>query len=290
MWINLYRMISRRGSRVWSLLQSTRCLDRLGKSSGGVCLCANEQILNPKAKIYKMPRYAKKTYPRRKRAGRRRVARRRPAPTGFIKLVRKCPEITIANTAVAGAYTITDPTTNCLMATGTGLASGFLGTFNIPFALKFSLNQILNSGELTTLCDKYMLKKTVVRIYYNSNNNSILSASSLPQLSYVLEDDDAAIPAPNDVREKMGCKIRYFNNKNMIQMTIYPKPTSEVFNTSLSGSGYSPGKQLWIDAAYPSVEHYGVKAVLQNVTLPTTANTVGFKWDVTHTIYGKDFQ
>lgn len=232
---------------------------------------------------------ARKAYkPRRKMV--RRPRRRIANPQGFIKLIRKCPEITIANTAVAGAYTLTDPTGNCLMATGTGVASGFLGTFHIPFAMKFSLNQILNSGELTTLCDKYMLKKTVVRLYFNSNNNSILSSSTLPQLTFIQEDDDAGIPALNDVREKMGAKIRYFTNKNMIQITIYPKPTSEVFNTSLAGSGYSPGKQMWIDAAYPSVEHYGLKGVIQNVNLPTTANTIGFKWDVTHTVYGKDFQ
>lgn len=237
--------------------------------------------------VYSRPRRARKAYkPRRKIARRpRRIAN----PNGFIKIVRKVPEITIANTAVAGAYTITDPTANCLMATGTGVASGFLGTFHIPFAMKFSLGQILNSSELTSLCDKYMLKKTVVRLYFNSNNNSVLSASSLPQLTYVTEEDDASIPALNDVREKMGCKIRYFNNKNMIQMTIYPKPTSEIYN-SFATTAFSPGKQIWIDSAYPNAEHYGIKAVLQNVNLPTTANTVGFKWDVTHTIYGKDFQ
>jgi len=236
--------------------------------------------------------------PYRRRQARRRPAKkmyrkRRQAPrnnTGFIKLVRKCPEVFITNNALAGSYTVTDPTTNMLNASGTGILTSFLGTYNLPFAMRFSLSQILSSGEITGLCDRYMLKKTVVRIYFNHNNSSVNIASSLPQLTYCPDHDDAVIPGTDALREKTGTKIKYFSSKNMVQITLYPKPTAEIFSNGLI-TAYSPqAKSIWLDSASPNVEHYGLKGVFQNVTLPATANITGFKFDVTHTILGKDFQ
>jgi len=206
-----------------------------------------------------------------------------------VKLVRKCPEVFITNSAVAGQFSLNDPTGSMLQLTSPGTATGFLNTYDIPFAMKFNLRQIINSSELTTLCDKYMIKKTVIKIYFNSNQSSVASTTSLPQLTYSVDYDDAVIPTTSTLRERMDAKIKYFTNRNMVQITLYPRPTAQIFNTGvLVPTAYSPGKQMWVDSIYNEAEHYGLKGVFQNVNLNAVANQIGFKWDVTHTVYGKD--
>lgn len=209
--------------------------------------------------------------------------------SGFIKVVRKTPEIFVQNTAVVGAVQITD-STNCLQMNVAGVSTGFANTYDLPFAMKFSLSQILNSSDITNICDRYKLKKTKIRIYFNSNQNSIQSQNSLPQITYMTDEDDASIPTSALVREKMGAKIKYFNSRNYVEITLYPRPVAEVFNTGIT-SAYSPGRSMWLDCAYPNIEHYGIKGVIQNVNLNASPSfSVGFKFDVEHTIYGKDIQ
>lgn len=237
-----------------------------------------------------MPRYRRK--PARKPRRRVRVNRRRNYlrnKSGFIKIVRKTGECFIQNSAVAGAIQVSDTTGSMLNISTAGVPTSFCNTYDLPFAMKFSLSQILNSSDLTNICDKYMIKKTKVRIYFNSNTNSVQSASSLPQITYMTDQDDASIPTPSQVREKMGAKIKYFYTKNYVEITVYPRPNAEVYNTGVT-TAYSPGRQMWIDCTNNNVEHYGLKGVLQNVNLTTSPFQVGFKWDVEHTILGKDIQ
>lgn len=244
--------------------------------------------------VGKSPRYlrrkawAKKSYLKR-RLGNRRVRYNR-TKDGYIKVVRKTGEIFIQNSNIAGVLQINDTTGNCLVLNSASpVSTGFANTYDIPFAMKFCLNQVLNSTDITNLCDRYMLKKTTVRIYFNSNTNSIQSSYSLPQITYHTDDDDAAIPAPSAVREKMGAKIKYFGQKNMVKITLYPRVAPEIFNTGLT-TAYAVGKRQFINATYPNVEHYGLKGVLQNVNLGTNPYQVGFKFDVEHTIVGRDIQ
>lgn len=244
---------------------------------------------------YKSPRslrrkaWAKKSYLKRKMGSRRtRYLRNKD---GFLKVVRKTGEIFIQNSAIAGVLQINDTTGSCLvMNTTSPVSTGFANTYDIPFAMKFALSQILNSTDITNLCDRYCLKKTTVRIYFNSNQNSIQSSFSLPQITYHTDDDDASIPTPASVREKMGARIKYFGAKNMVKIDIYPRTAPELFNSGIT-TAYGVGKSgQWINSTYPNVEHYGLKGVLQNVNLTTSSFQVGFKFDVEHTIIGRDIQ
>lgn len=243
----------------------------------------------PARKVSKSVRYARKL---RRRFGKLRrwdSLFRFPKKQGMLKLIRKCPEVLLTNNALAGTYSINDPTGNMLASSGTGVATGFLNTYDIPFSMKFSLDQIINSSEVTSIADKYRLMKTVVRVYFNSNQVSVSNPTSLPQFTYITDSDDASIPTTAQVREKMGSKIKYFNNKNYMSITLYPRPTAEVYGTGVL-TAYSPGFKGWLDCNSPSVQHYGLKGVFQNVVLPSTANVTGFKWDVTHYIIAKDLQ
>lgn len=234
---------------------------------------------------------AKKSMPRRVvRRRRARLSRYPRNRSGFIKVIRKVGDCFIQNAAIAGTIQVNDTTGTMLnVLASSPVSTGFANTYDIPFAMKFCLSQILNSSDITNICDRYKIKKTVIRIYFNSNGNSVQSSYSLPQITYVPDYDDASIPTPAAVREKMGAKIKYFNDKNFVTIVLYPRPVSEIYNNGVT-TAYAPKNQQWIDCAYPSVEHYGLKGVLQNVNLTSSPFQVGFKWDVEHTIYGKDIQ
>lgn len=240
-------------------------------------------------KYLKRKSYAKKRYSSA-RVNRYKSMRYNRTKDGYLKVVRKTGEIFIQNSAIAGVLQINDTTGSCLVLNTTSpVSTGFANTYDIPFAMKFCLSQIINSTDITNLCDRYMLKKTVVRIYFNSNMNAVQSAYTLPQITYHTDDDDAVIPTPTNVREKMGAKIKYFGVKNMVQITLYPRTAPEIFNTGTS-TAYAVGKRQFINSTYPNVEHYGLKGVLQNVNLTTAPFQVGFKFDVEHTIIGRDIQ
>lgn len=244
---------------------------------------------------YRCPARRSRRKPVRKprRYVRRYMNRKRYMKTGFIKLVRKLPEIAITNTGV-GTAAVTDPTGSCLTMTNLGLSLGASANlYDLAFSLKFRLDQIINSTDLTTLCDKYKILGAYVRIFYNNSNSSTGSLGGMPFVQYITDHDDAVVPASaNALREKMGVKFKTFNNaSSYIGMMVRPTPTRQVFATGIL-SGYEiPSKPIWIDCANNNVEHYGIKGILSQVYLTAPASAQQqFKFDVTLKLAGKDFQ
>lgn len=212
---------------------------------------------------------------------------------GFLKLDRKCGQVTVRNSGTVGTYSYVDSNASNAFVWGTAVSNQMGNGYDIPFVGRFCLSQILNSSDITNLCDSYMLKKTVIRVYFNSNTNSIGSAYNLPTITYAVDHDDFNVPTVNFVREKMGCKIKYFNSStNFCKITLYPKIQQATLQAGGQVLALPNQKATWINSEYPNVDHYAIKGVLQNVPLPvnTAGISVGFSFDITHTVYAKDFQ
>lgn len=234
-----------------------------------------------------------------KAGGRKKKVTRRFKPLryrnsgGFVNITRKTPELYITNSATPGLANVVD--TPGILSVGNPIST-LLGTYNIPFSMKFKLSNLLNYTDITGLADQYKIKYIVIKVYFNSNTNSVGSGNSMPQLSYVVDHDDATAPPTVDsLREKMGTKIKYFaSNKNFVVMRLQPRVAQAVFNTGVvSPTAYGIGtKPMWLNSAYPDAEHYAIKGVLQNVNLPSNSGGVqiGFKYDVTFHLSAKDFQ
>jgi len=244
---------------------------------------------------YKRRRYNKKRKLVAMRRGRFRYYGTRPrrARTGYIALTRKLPEIAITNTAV-GTVAVTDPTTNCLSITNLGLSLGASANlYDIAFSMKFRLDQLINSTDLTQIADKYKILGAYVRIFYNNSNSSTGSLGGMPFLQYITDHDDATVPpSANSLREKMGVKFSTFKNaSSYIGIKCRPMPTRQVFATGIL-SGYElPTKPLWLDCNNPNVEHYGIKGILSQVYLTNPASAQQqFKFDVTLMVAGKEIQ
>lgn len=210
---------------------------------------------------------------------------------GYISLWRRLPEIYLTNTSINGAVQLTDPTGSCLQLGTPTLTQ--MGTYDVPFSMVFKISQLINYTDLLNLADAYKIKCVEIKIYYNSNTNSVNSSASLPQLTYIQDHDDATVPATvTALREKSGLKYKFFNSKNFVKIRVYPRISNVVFNTGITNA-YSPAtKSQWVDSAYINTEHYGIKGVINNFSLP--ANTggiqVGFKYDINVLVAGKDFQ
>jgi len=216
------------------------------------------------------------------------------AKQGHLILKRKLPEINMYNTISQGELTLT---TNSCVTMGTPILN-FASLYDIPFSMKFRLDQIINSSDITQFADQYKIKYVTVKLYYSSNTASVNGSAHLPVVQYIVDHDDASIAGAtvNALREKMGVKFKNFTaNKNVIKFGLQPRLSQAVFNNGvIQPIVYGvPTKPVWVNSAYPGVEHYGVKGILTNVNLPAGAPNVistYFKWDVEITLEAKDFQ
>lgn len=215
---------------------------------------------------------------------------------GYIKIMRKLPELAYSNDSVEGAGKVTDPTGTCLNATVLGTTVGSVASnrlYDISFSLNFRLDQIINSTDITQLADQYKIKGAYVRIYYNNSNSSSSTQGGMPCIQYITDHDDKVIPLNvNSLREKMGVKFKTFKNaSSYIGIKCRPLPNREVFATGILTGYERPTKSVWLDCSNPNIEHYGIKGILSSVYLPPNTSAASiFKFDVALLIEAKDFQ
>lgn len=226
----------------------------------------------------------------------RRVAVGRRHKRGFLSIVRKTKLITVSNSGTAGTAVLTDPTASCLAIGTPTLSPGFgSDVYDIPFAMKFQLNQLVNSSDITALADQYKLIGAYVRLFYNINSSTGLvgtTSQSMPFVQYITDHDDAAVPDVNTIRQRMGLKFKTFKNTSgYIGLMCRPVPSTEIYST---GTAYAvPGRAPWINSTDDDVPHYAIKGILCQVPLNALSAQDGqsvFTFDVAQKVLAKDFQ
>lgn len=220
--------------------------------------------------------------------------------TGGVKIIRKLPEIVVASSGTAGVTSLTQNLNAgapvCVTLGTPVLSTGATGTatsYDIPFSLQFSLSQLLNHTDITNLCDKYKILGAYVRMYANHNQFSGNSTAGQCYLQYITDHDDSNVPTLNQLREKMGVKLKTFKNQSTyIGIKVKPLPNRQIYSSALV-SGYEiPKYAPWIDCATDGVPHYGIKGVISGFNLPggTSAGVERMVFDVALVIAGKDIQ
>lgn len=239
--------------------------------------------------------------PRRKAAGVKRFLRlrryrkiARRSRTGFLKVVRKLPIITMSNTAgTTGSMTVTDPTGTCLLI-GTPVAkTGYASVYDVPFSLKFDLSQMVNSAEFVAIADQYKIVSSLIKLQspYNVAQAPGGSATPLPYLEYIQDYDDNGVPNTLTFREKMGVKTKYITSSNpMFKMGVRPKVNMLAYQSGISNGYTTPNRNPWINAVDNTVPHYGIKGVLRNVWIPAVVNGSPFTFDISTKVLFKDIQ
>jgi len=247
---------------------------------------------------YRVPRLKKRST--RRKAGvyrRKRIARRNPfGRQGGFYITRKLPLMAVSSTA-AGTVALADPTTSCITLGTPSLSVGFSNdVYDIPFTLKFQLDQLSQSSDLTSIGDQYKILKSYLRVYYNNSNSAYRAASaagklvSVPFIQYITDEDDANLPTQERLRAKMGVGLKTFkNNSSYIGIQRSPTPTMEVYAGGAT-SAYSP-MAAWIDMTDDDVPHYAIKGILTQVPLLDTVDgTAVFTFDVALSVAVKGLQ
>lgn len=152
-----------------------------------------------------------------------------------------------------------------------GLTLGNLGTGNnansIMFggSLSFSLNQISNPSEITSLFDNYRIKSVLLKFILSSDNAQIPivagMSSFLPIMHYTVDPDDAAVPT--DMSQVLqNSYARTVRLGNIFDVGVSPRANAVVAAnptaTTVTAGGILPSTQ-WLDCGTPNIFHYGLK-------------------------------
>lgn len=139
------------------------------------------------------------------------------------------------------------------------------GTTNFLSA-NFQLSQVPNSTSYTALFDSYRISSVKLTFVYRGQNSS-----SQPVIYIVTDHDDSGNPTTiNSILERAKSRILTFSNARNVQShgLIPAVATGALQSTTLQPGtvSYKP----WLDTAYPSVGHFGVKYAVDNLLTGST--------------------
>jgi hypothetical protein len=138
-----------------------------------------------------------------------------------------------------------------------------------------TIGQFPLSTSLLTVFDQYKINKVsfqfipqVVSSFIGSGTVATVVPTSIyntPILTTCVDLDDANTPATENVVLSHATAIMHGPFIKPITRTFVPGVAVEVYQTGGFG-GYSnkPSNQIWLDAASPNVQHYGIKYTLQH--------------------------
>lgn len=184
----------------------------------------------------------------------------------------------ITNSSVAGVPQITGTNTNTLLSLGVPAASVGPG-YNIPFAMQFSLNQLINYAELADVFDQYRILGVKVFVSWQHNVSTGSGTSTIPSLQWYPDFDDATAPSSaNAVRERMGVITKRWSADRVTQvMSVRPRP---IFTSGTALVPYG----TWFDCqTNPNTVHYGLKGIINNTSLEALGSnpfSTTFRFDV----------
>lgn len=231
----------------------------------------------------------------RRAALRRRAAAKRNAKFGNVRIVRRCTENNLYNTAVAGTYAAS----GAVVTFGTAYNNPFAGSsyYNIPFSMDVALNDIINPTELINIADKYKINWVKLKVYATSNTASAGGTSQLPSMLWCEDQDDSVVPTGstaglNAIREKMGSKYRQFKqNGSGLSIFIKPRMSRALYNTGGTLAGAEVVGPRFVSTQYADIPHFCIKGFLQDVNLAATPTAyTQFKFDVVMSVTLRDIE
>lgn len=242
-----------------------------------------------------MPRMQRK--PRRqmkkRQFGKRRWAKK-PARASITHLFkRQAPGFELTNTATQGVVATSDSNQIGLQTPvfESSLAGGG-SPYRFGAVSYFKLSNVLQSGDLTALYDRYKITGIKVKIIPLSNMATTNGQGLIPTMVYHTDYDDALTPtADADVRVKAGAKEVRLDKVRTI--FIKPKIADAILGAS-AGTAYSvPKNAPYINMSYPDVPHYGLKMYFRDVNLNSatalSTNTC-IRFETTYYVACKDPQ
>lgn len=132
----------------------------------------------------------------------------------------------------------------------------------------FKLNDLANSTEFTNLFDQYMIAGIQYRWCLKLSPDFVTTSTNrglYTYLKWVHDHDDVTINTTtiaNDIVQypKMQEFIFSPDRPNTKWYFLKPAVANSVYGTLVT-TAYAPSWRVWCDSAYPGIQHYGIKAV-----------------------------
>ena len=151
-------------------------------------------------------------------------------------------------------------------------------------AFVFALSDMPNYTEFTGLFDKYKItgiKAVFLPRITNVNHSDVTSTfTEVPPIYTAIDYDDATIPGSvTDLEQYNTFKVHW----EVKPFSLYFKPQIAIAAYSGTFTSYASANNLWIDAASPGVQYYGLKWASGPYSTANNGNAPS--WDVTFTYY-----
>lgn len=132
----------------------------------------------------------------------------------------------------------------------------------VGYALSFQLSSAVNAADYTNLYDQYRIVAVEVTMMPAFSQVNVVAATQ-GRLFTAIDYDDAATPSgPNVLRPYQNCMIT--NPWEKCVRTLVPRAADALYSGAFTSFGQQ--KMPWIDSASPSVQHYALKAWVENST------------------------
>lgn len=158
------------------------------------------------------------------------------------------------------------------------IAPGGVITANFQ-AYQFSIGQIPNVSEFSSLWDQYRINKIKLEFIPAITEVNQATSNYMPNLHTVMDYDDAN--APSALTEMMQYPgYRRTPGNRMHKRYFTPAVSMEVYRSAIS-TGYSTRFKQWLDFGNTDVPHYGVKLCADGYA----ASGQQWAWNVYATFY-----
>lgn len=139
-------------------------------------------------------------------------------------------------------------------------------------AFAFTLQDVIDYSQWTSVFDQYRFKKITMIIQGNTIN--LGTSAALEPLFTCIDYDDAVTPVSVQAVMNYGNAMVHHAQCND-KRTFIPATNTAVQLTGGSYTGGSTGKNRWIDCSNTDVAHYGIK-----IAIPTSTTTNVNGWNV----------
>lgn len=152
------------------------------------------------------------------------------------------------------------------------LATLSANTGDTANGFSFALNSLPNYGEFTALFDQYRILEAIVSFIPLQNMSVATSGTTnYPGIFMTAIDyDDANLPATSDLQQYESYQ-RIAAYRPCVRV-VKPRSAVALYNGS-TFTGYGTAKHgQWIDAASPSIPHYGLKTIIHGAGYAASTN------------------
>jgi hypothetical protein len=219
---------------------------------------------------------------------RRRTTRRLKRSAGRIANVHGFKRLT---QVVAMSSSVSVPGQLVLQPTGPPFVSTAIQTVGpsaVPLAnyydvnggLEFALTDVLESTDFQSMFDNYKITTVVIRAILC--NFSAATENIWPTIWYCPDYDDSIPPSLTSLRVKQGAKHFTFGpDKRTCRIALKPRVAVQINNGMTTA--YESAKPGWLDMAYPSIPHWGLKFYMTDLYMPgTSAYAPLIRWEATY--------